>query len=151
MELLQDDHGILLTVTLLGLAFMFLWRVWQEIVGSGDLQRAISDIIFVVITVELYRLSVHYVKYHRVDLNILVEVGVSAIIQKVVLKGVDGFTVEQLVGISLVLVALGAILWVHMRERRYGKPLALGSEAAIPNPQQGREGDKPTPRRGRGG
>src|SRR5215207_9958816 len=99
LEHLQDAVVILLTITLFGLAFMFLWRVWQEIVGSGDLQRAISDIIFVIITVELYRLSVHSVKYHRVDLNILVEVGVSAIIQKMILVGVDRFTLQQLIGI----------------------------------------------------
>jgi hypothetical protein len=36
---------------------MFLWRVWQEIVGSGDLQLALSDITLVVIAVELYRLG----------------------------------------------------------------------------------------------
>ena len=83
----------------------------------GDLQRAISDITYVVITVELYRLSVHYLKYHRVDVNTLVEVGVSAITQKVILVGVDRFTVEQLVGISLILAALGAVLWAHREER----------------------------------
>jgi uncharacterized membrane protein (DUF373 family) len=66
MELLQDLVVVLLTVTVLGLALVFLWRVWQEIVGAGDLQQAISDIIFVFISVELYRLSVHYLRYHRV-------------------------------------------------------------------------------------
>lgn len=85
MELLQDLVVVLLTITLLGLALVFLWRVWQEILGAGDLQQAISDIIFVFISVELYRLSVHYLRYHRVDLNTLVEVGVAAIIQKVIL------------------------------------------------------------------
>jgi uncharacterized membrane protein (DUF373 family) len=64
----------------------------------------------VVITIELYRLLVHYLRYHKVDLNILVEVEVSVIIQKVVLVGVDEFTMQQLVGISLILVSLGAIL-----------------------------------------
>jgi uncharacterized membrane protein (DUF373 family) len=63
------------------------WRVWQEPVGEGDLQQALSDIIFVFITIELYRLSVHDPRYHRVDLNTLVEVGVAAITQKVVLVG----------------------------------------------------------------
>ena len=38
MKLLQDAVVILLIDTLLALAFMFLWRVWQEIAGSGDLQ-----------------------------------------------------------------------------------------------------------------
>jgi uncharacterized membrane protein (DUF373 family) len=76
--------------------------------------------IVVVITIELYRLSVHYLKYHRVDLNILVEVGVSAIIQRIILVGVDRFTMQQLIGISLILVALGAILGVRIRERHYG-------------------------------
>ena len=119
MELLQDVVVVLLNVTLLGMAFVFLYRVWTEIVAFGDLQEGLSNIIFVVITIELYRLSVHYLKYHRVDLNILVEVGVSAIIQKVILVGVDKYTMQQLIGISLILLALGSVLWVHVRERQY--------------------------------
>ena len=118
MELLQDGVVVLLNVTLLGMGFVFLYRVWVEIVAFGDLQEGLSNIIFVVITVELYRLSVHYLRYHRVDLNILVEVGVSAIIQKVILVGVDKYSMQQLIGISFILAALGAILWVHMHERR---------------------------------
>lgn len=120
LELSQDAMVVLLNVTLLGMGFVFLWRVWQEVVVDGDLQKGLSDIIFVVITVELYRLSVHYLKYHRVDLNILVEVGVSAIIQKVILVGVDKLTMPQLIGISILLVALGAILGVHVWESRFG-------------------------------
>jgi uncharacterized membrane protein (DUF373 family) len=60
----------------------------------------------VVISIELYRLMVHYLRYHRVDLNILVEVGVSATIQKVILIGVDELSMQQLIGISLILVSL---------------------------------------------
>ena len=60
------------------------------------------------------------------DLSILVEVGVSAIIQKVILIGVGKLSMQQLVGISLVLAALGAILWVHMRARYFGSPLSFG-------------------------
>jgi uncharacterized membrane protein (DUF373 family) len=121
MELLQDAVVVLLNVTLLGMGFVFLYRVWTEIVAFGNLQEGLSNIIFVVITIELYRLSVHYLRYHRVDLSILVEVGVSAIIQKVILIGVDEFTMQQLIGISLILLALGAIMGVRMLERGYDK------------------------------
>jgi uncharacterized membrane protein (DUF373 family) len=76
----------------------------------------------VVITIELYRLSVHYLRYHRVSLNLLVEVGVSAIIQKMILVGVDKYTMQQLVGISLILVSLGVILWVDLRRSRRTGP-----------------------------
>ncbi len=38
-----------------------------------------------------------------------------------ILVGVDKFTMQQLVGISLVLLTLGAILWVHVHERRMGR------------------------------
>jgi uncharacterized membrane protein (DUF373 family) len=124
MELLQDGVVVLLNVTLLGMGLVFLYRVWVEIVAFGDLQEGLSNIIFVVITIELYRLLVHYLRYHRVDLNILVEVGVSAIIQKVILVGVDKYSMQQLIGISIILVALGAILWVHLQERRRGDPAA---------------------------
>lgn len=147
IELLQDVVVALLAVTLLGLALVFLWRVWQEIVGTGNLQQAISDIIYVFITVELYRLAVHYLKYHRVDLNTLVEVGVAAIIQKVVLVGVDSFTMEQLIGISLILATLGAILWVYLRERHYSRPLASADAevaATVPTARENRDDRKAT-------
>ena len=131
LELLQDTVVVLLNVTLLGMGFVFLYRVWAELVAFGDLQQGLSDIIFVVITIELYRLSVHYLKDHRVDLNILVEVGVSAIIQKVILIGVDRYSMQQLVGISLLLAALGAILWIHLHGRRATSPL---TSAAVSKP-----------------
>ena len=135
MELLQDTVVILLAVTLLGLAFAFLWEVWRELVGAQDLQRAISDIIYVVITVELYRLLVHYLRYHRVNLNILVEVGVSAIIQKMILVGIDRFAMGQLIGISLVLVALGLLPWMNTRDRRHGTTLTPVDARVVADPE----------------
>jgi uncharacterized membrane protein (DUF373 family) len=110
MEVLQDAVVVLLSVTLFRMGFVFLYRVWREIIALANFQEGLSNIILVVITIELYRLLVHYLRYHKVDLNILVEVEVSVIIQKVVLVGVDEFTMQQLVGISLILVSLGAIL-----------------------------------------
>lgn len=144
MELFQDVVVVLLNVTLLGMGFVFLYRVWAEIVTFGDLQEGLSNIIFVVITIELYRLSVHYLRYHRVSLNILIKVGVSAIIQKMILVGVDEFTMQQLIGISLILVALGAILGVHMQGRHYAKRLtSLDAQALVADPrstmQEGQE------------
>jgi uncharacterized membrane protein (DUF373 family) len=118
VELLQDVAVLLLNVTLLGMGFVFLYRVWREIFALGNLQEGLSNIILVVITIELYRLSVHYLKYHRVSLNLLVEVGVSAIIQKMILVGVDKYTMQQLVGISLILLSLSVILWVDLRGSR---------------------------------
>jgi uncharacterized membrane protein (DUF373 family) len=135
LELLQDAVVVLLNVTLLGMGFVFLYRVWTEILAFGNLQEGLSNIIFVVITIELYRLSVHYLRYHRVDLNILVEVGVSAIIQKVILVGVDKYSMPQLIGISLILAALGAILWVHIHARRQRYPLASPGAEAVDDPR----------------
>ncbi len=76
MEILEDAVVVLLSVTLLALALVFMWRVWGGL-ADLNLQVALSNIIFVVITIELFRLLVHYLRFHRIDLNILVEVGVS--------------------------------------------------------------------------
>ena len=149
MELLQDAVVVLLSVTLFGMGFVFLYRVWREIIALGNLQEGLSNIIFVVITIELYRLLVHYLRYHKVDLNILVEVGVSVIIQKVVLVGVDEFTMQQLVGISLILVFLGAILWVDMHGARlivYGAPLQPGGNRDSGPCQERTRGSSDDPR-----
>jgi uncharacterized membrane protein (DUF373 family) len=134
MELLQDAAVVVLNVTLLGMGFVFLYRVWREIIAFADLQEGLSNIILVVITIELYRLLVHYLRYPRVDLNLLVEVGVSAIIQKTILVGVDKYTMQQLlVGISLILVSLGAILWVEMQGSQWTGPWFTSS---APRPQR---------------
>ena len=134
MELLQDAAVVVLNVTLLGMGFVFLYRVWREIIAFGDLQEGFSNIILVVITIELYRLLVHYLRYPRADLNLLVEVGVSAIIQKTILVGVDKYTMQQLlVGISLILVSLGAILWVEMHGSQWTGPWFTSS---APRPQR---------------
>jgi uncharacterized membrane protein (DUF373 family) len=150
MELLQDAVVVLLSVTLFRMGLVFLYRVWREIIALGNFQEGLSNIILVVITIELYRLLVHYLRYHKVDLNILVEVGVSVIIQKVVLVGVDEFTMQQLVGISLILVFLGAILWVDMHGARL--IVVWGSSSARRQPRFGtlpgreREGSSDDPR-----
>jgi uncharacterized membrane protein (DUF373 family) len=81
VELLQDVAVLLLNVTLLGLGFVLLYKVWRESFA-------------------------------------LVEVGVSAIIQKMILVGVDKYTMQQLVGISLILVSLSVILWVDLHGSR---------------------------------
>ena len=39
---------------------------------------------------------------------------------------------QQLKGISLMLLALGSFLWVYMRERRYGKPLTSPMQTPSP-------------------
>ena len=51
MELLQDAVVVLLNVTLFGMGFMFLYRVWRKIIALGNLQEGLSNIIFVVITI----------------------------------------------------------------------------------------------------
>ena len=131
MELLQDAVVVLLNVTLFGMGFMLLYRVWRKIIALGNLQEGLSNIIFVVITIELYRLLVHYLRYHKVDLNILVEVGVSAIIQKVILVGVEAFTMQQMIGISLILATLGGILWVDMHGARLSGTQRLVAEMTL--------------------
>src|SRR5829696_1413601 len=133
IELLQDAAVVVLNVTLLGMGFVFLYRVWREIIAFGDLQEGLSNIILVVITIEVYRLLVHYLRYHRVDLNLLVEVGVSAILQKMILVGVDKYTMQQLVGISLIVVPLGVILWVDLRGSR---PTGPWDASATRRPQR---------------
>ena len=150
MELLQDAVVVLLNVTLFGMGFMFLYRVWRKIIALGNLQEGLSNIIFVVITIELYRLLVHYLRYHKVDLNILVEVGVSAIIQKVILVGVEAFTMQQMIGISLILATLGSILWVDMHGARLVVVWSSSSARRQPRfgtlPGREREGGSDDPR-----
>src|ERR671912_2782799 len=136
MELLQDAVVVLLNVTLFGMGFMFLYRVWREIIALGNLQESLSNIIFVVITIELYRLLVHYLRYHKVDLNIPRRGGRVGDNPKGS-SGRGGGVHHATTGGDLpdTRVPFGAILWVDMHGARL--IVVWGSSSARRQPRFG--------------
>ena len=120
LEHLQDVVAFLLMALLLALAVQTLWRVARmAFVDAAPTNHLLSEIIFVLILMEVYRLLIFYLREHRVSVVLTVEVALISTLQELMLKGAHEFEWPRLVALSLLLVVLGGLLalerWVVRR------------------------------------
>jgi uncharacterized membrane protein (DUF373 family) len=111
LEVLQDVVATLLMLLLLVLSLQALWRLAQmAIAGLAATTELLSDIIFVLILMELYRLMIYYLREHRISVALTVEVALVSILRELMLKGAYEFEWPRLVALSLLLGVLGGLL-----------------------------------------
>ena len=156
LEVLQDVVATLLMLLLLVLSLQALWRLAQmAIAGLAATTELLSDIIFVLILMELYRLMIYYLREHRISVALMVEVALVSILREVMLKGAYGFEWLRLVGLSLLLGVLGGLLamerWMGAGGTRRPKSMPADHPAILPDRINGEAmpgGLEGTPRRG---
>ncbi|TMJ16143.1 MAG: hypothetical protein E6H02_01225, partial [Bacillati bacterium ANGP1] len=96
----------------------------QLMAPAIDFRTVIAEVLFVLVMVELVRLLMIYLQEHRVAVDFMVELGIVATLREIVLRGVVELRWEQIVALSVFLLALGVLL-------RFGDLRSLGrSEVA---------------------
>lgn len=111
LENMQDVVASLLIVLILVLSVQTLWRISRVIVtGGATPSEVLSEIMFVLILMELYRLLIFYLREHRVSVALAVEVALVSTLREVMLRGAHEFDAVRLTAISLLLVVLGGLL-----------------------------------------
>ncbi len=128
----------LLMLLLLVLSLQALWRLAKmAIAGEAATTGLLSDIIFVLILIELYRLMIYYLREHRISVALMVEVALVSILREVMLKGAFGFEWLRLVGLSLLLGVLGGLLamerWTGAGGTRRPKSMPADHPASLPD------------------
>jgi uncharacterized membrane protein (DUF373 family) len=104
-ETLQDVVVTLLLGLLLVLSLLALWRIAQmAFVQSAEMNRLLSEILYVLILTEVYRLLNFYLREHRVS------VALVSTFREVILRGAHKVEWPRITAISLLLVALGGLL-----------------------------------------
>ncbi len=94
LETLQDVLAILLMLLLLVLSLQALWRLARlAAVGSIATAELLSEIVFVLIFMELYRLMIYYLREHRISVALTVEVALVSILRELMLKGAYEFEI----------------------------------------------------------
>jgi uncharacterized membrane protein (DUF373 family) len=111
MENLQDVIASLLMVLLLVLSLQALWRLARMAVfEAAATTQLLSEVVFVLILMEVYRLLIFYLREHRVSVALTVEVALVSTLREVMIKGAHEFEWVRLVAISLLLLVLGCLL-----------------------------------------
>jgi uncharacterized membrane protein (DUF373 family) len=111
LENLQDVVASLLMLVLLVLSLQALWRLARMAVFEAAAPpQLLSEVVFVLILMELYRLLIFYIRELRISVALTVEVALVSTLREVMLKGALEFEWYRLVAISLLLLVLGGLL-----------------------------------------
>ncbi len=126
-ENLQDVVVCLLLLLLLVLALQTIWRLGHMAVVEGSAtNQLLSEILFVLILIELYRLLIFYLRDHRISVALMVEVALVSTLREVMLKGAHDLESLHLLALGALLLVLGGLL---VLERWMGRLRNDASEA----------------------
>jgi uncharacterized membrane protein (DUF373 family) len=111
LESIQDIIVIGLVIVLFALMVRTLWRIAQDVTAPQlDFRFIISEVLFMLVMVELVRLLVVYLRDHHVAVDFMVELGIVSTLREVVLRGVVELEWREIIALALFLVALGLLL-----------------------------------------
>src|SRR6266404_4852720 len=108
LEPVQDLLVLGIGLALFGLMVRTLVRLVREIFTPAlDFRVVISEVLFMLVMVEVVRLLIVYLEEHRVAVDFMVELGIVATLREIVLRGVVELRWAQVAALSGFLLALG--------------------------------------------
>ncbi|MDY7004691.1 MAG: phosphate-starvation-inducible PsiE family protein [Cyanobacteriota bacterium] len=114
LETVQDFIIICLCMGLFSFMILELWEMVLSLIPPLDFQSVTSDILFLLILVELFRLLIIYLQERRVSIGVAVEVSIVSVLREIIVRGVlETPWIHVLVACVLLLV-LGGLLVIRV-------------------------------------
>ncbi|HOJ97732.1 MAG TPA: phosphate-starvation-inducible PsiE family protein [Methanospirillum sp.] len=97
--------GLLFALMVKTLASMYL-----SLAGPFEFQYVASELIYILVLVEIYRLLIIYIREHRIAVDIMIEVGIVSIMREIILHGILEINPITLIAVSVLFIALLLLL-----------------------------------------
>ena len=113
LERFQNFIVISLCIGLFCVMLIRLGEMFFSLLKPLNFQSITSDILSILILVELFRLLIVYLQEQRISIGSAVEVSLVSALREVLLEGVVAIPLDELLGISVFLIVLGGLLWLR--------------------------------------
>ena len=110
LEFIQDTIVICLCIGLFTFMAIEIRDMFLSLLPPLNFQTVTSDILFLLILVELFRLLIIYLQEHRVSIGVAVEVAIVSVLREVIVRGVLETNYSQVLATCAFLLVLGALL-----------------------------------------
>lgn len=114
LETVQDFIVICLCIGLFSFMVLQLREMALSLLPPLDFQPVTSDILFLLILVELFRLLIIYLQEHRVSIGVAVEVSIVSVLREIIVRGVLETPWSQVLVACVFLLVLGALLVIRV-------------------------------------
>lgn len=114
LETVQDLIIISLCLGLFSFMLLQLREMFLSLLPPLNFQHVTSDILFLLILVELFRLLIIYLQEHRVSIGVAVEVSIVSVLREIIVRGVLDTPWSQTLATCSFLLVLGVLLIVRV-------------------------------------
>lgn len=114
LETVQDAIVICLCLGLFSFMVLQLREMVLSLLPPLEFQTVTSDILFLLILVELFRLLIIYLQEHRVSIGVAVEVSIVSVLREIIVRGVLETPWIQIIVASIFLLVLGTLLIIRV-------------------------------------
>jgi uncharacterized membrane protein (DUF373 family) len=120
----QDAIVISLCIGLFFVMVLRLIDMFMSLLHPLEVRQITSDILFILILVELFRLLIDYLEAQSISVGAAVEITIVSSLREVILSGLLEVPRDQIFGISAFLAVLGTILVVLPRASNLFEPIS---------------------------
>ena len=114
LEFVQDLIIISLCIGLFSFMAIQLREMFVSLLPPLNFPRVTSDILFVLILVELFRLLIIYLQERRVSIGVAVEVSIVSVLREIIVKGILDIPWSQVLATCSFLLVLAVLLVVRV-------------------------------------
>ncbi len=114
LERFQNFIVISLCVGLFCVMLIRLGEMFISLLEPLNFQAITSDILFILILVELFRLLIVYLQEQRISIGSAVEVSLVSALREILLEGIVEIPLDKLLGICAFLIVLGVLLCLRV-------------------------------------
>lgn len=114
LEAVQDLIVISLCIGLFCVMVIQLRAMFYSLLPPLDFKAVTSDILFLLILVELFRLLIIYLQEQRVSIGVAVEVSIVSVLREVIVRGVLEAHWSQILSACAFLLVMGVLLVVRV-------------------------------------
>lgn len=120
LDNVQDALVVLLCIGLLVVMILLLYNLFAHLQAQPDYRQTISDMLFVLILTELFRLMMIYLESHHISIRVAVEVTLVSVMREVIVEGIIHMTQTQILGVCAFILAVSALLYVEAHVKVQG-------------------------------
>ena len=106
LENIQDIIVIAICVLLFALMIKALMGMFNEFLEPFNFQYIASELIYILVLVEIYRLLIIYLREHRIAVDIMIEVGIVSVLREIILLGILEINPWSIIAVSVLFIAL---------------------------------------------
>ncbi|NJE04919.1 hypothetical protein E3E36_01880 [Thermococcus sp. M36] len=116
LNLLFDMVVMTLGTLTMGYVIYLTWNLLVTSLRNFDVETVLHQIVLIIIFLEIFELLAMYVREHHVSMRNVVELGVLAIVRKIVITlDYSKFEWTTLMGMAALILVMG---WIYTQERK---------------------------------